>query len=99
MDQTECRKYLLRKDAATALHVSKNDVGKMIHGSMFNDLLKAIEPTDRQLRLEVGALTGSTPTAFQCGKGRAWPPNPLSSPRITGIEPSEALSRKNNIKA
>lgn len=68
VDQTECRKYPFKKDTANAFSTSKNDVGKMIHGSMLNDLLNAIESTHGQLRMEVDELIGSTPTAFQCGK-------------------------------
>ncbi|MEK7222340.1 MAG: hypothetical protein AAB274_01595 [Nitrospirota bacterium] len=70
VDQTECRKYPFKKDTANAFSASKNDVGKMIHGSMFNDLLKAIEPIHSQLRREVDVLIGSEPTAFQCGKAK-----------------------------
>lgn len=70
VDQTECRKYPFRKDTANAFSTSQNDVSKMIHGSMFNDLLKAIEPIYGQLRMEVDELIGSAPTAFQCGKAK-----------------------------
>lgn len=70
VDQTECRKYPFKKDTSNAFGVSKNDVGKMIHGSMFNDLLKTIEPIHSQLRMEMDELIGSEPTAFQCGKAK-----------------------------
>jgi len=74
VDQTECRRYpFFKKDAANAFSASKNDVGKMIHGSMFNDLLKTIEPIQSQLRKEMDEKIGSEPTPFQCGwvKGMA----------------------------
>lgn len=68
VDQTECRKYpYFKKDAANAFSESKNDVGKMIHGSMFNDLLKIIESIQSQLRKEIDVKIGSEPTPFQCG--------------------------------
>lgn len=34
VDQTGCKKYPFKKDTVNAFGVSKNDVGKMIHGSM-----------------------------------------------------------------
>lgn len=70
VDLTECKKYRFIKDTADAFNISKNDVGKMIHEEMLNDLLKAIEPTYGQLKKEVDELIGSTPKGFECGKAK-----------------------------
>lgn len=95
VDQAECRKYPFKKDAANAFGASKNDVGKMIHGSMFNDLLKTIEPIQSQLKKEVDLLIGSEPTAFQCGKAKGMTSKSFEQSQNNWL----VLIRQNKIKA
>jgi len=96
VNQTECRKYpYLKKDAANAFSASKNDVGKMIHGSMFNDLLKTIEPVQSQLRKEVDMKIGSEPTPFQCGWVKGIASKSFESSRDNWLR---AVGRFNQVK-
>lgn len=98
VDQTECRKYPFNKDTANAFNASKNDVGKMIHEGMFNDLLKAIEPTYGQLRTEVDELIGSTPTAFQCGKAKGMASKSFEQSQINWLRAVRSFNQAKQVQ-